>query len=106
MKKLLGLLLTLFMSLTLFACDKKEKKTTKLVKDGEWKTPAQLLAEYQKENKKVSVVKMSLKFTDDDGLKYVGYMSFVLFNDFSNVTSTNCSSTFTDREFSSLFKCD
>lgn len=89
MKKALGLILTLSLGLSLFACGKKDKKTTKLVKDNDWVTPAQLLAQYQKDNKKVSTVKMTYKFTDDDGLKYIGYMTYVLYNDLAPISCTN-----------------
>ena len=88
MKKILFFIMTIALSLTLFACG-KDDKTTKLVKDGEWVTPAQLLAKYKEENKKVSVVKMTFKFSDDDGIKFIGYMSFVLFSDLAPISCNN-----------------
>ena len=51
MKKLLFFILTIAMSLTLVACGSKDKKTTKLVKDGDWKTPGELLSQYKEEEK-------------------------------------------------------
>lgn len=87
MKKILLFILTIAMCITLVACG--DKKTTKLVKDGDWLTPAQMLAEYKKDNKKVSVVKMTYKFSDDDGIRYIGYMSFVTFNELAPISTTN-----------------
>ena len=78
MKRALGFILTLSLSFSLFACGKKDKKTTKLVKDYEWVTPAQLLADYQKNNKKVSTVKMTYKFTDDDFRKYSNIKGMII----------------------------
>ena len=43
MKKILFFIMTIALSLTLFACG-KDDKTTKLVKDGDWVTPAHTLA--------------------------------------------------------------
>ena len=89
MKKILFFILALAMSLTLVACGKKSDKTTKLVKDNEWVTPGELISEYKDKNKKVSIVKMTFRFKDDDGLKYIGYMTFVTFNDLAPITCTN-----------------
>lgn len=89
MKKLLFFILTIAMSLTLAACGSKDKKTTKLVKDGDWKTPGELLSQYKEENKQVSIVKMTYKFKDDDGLKFIGYMTFVTFNETAPISCTN-----------------
>ena len=87
MKKILFFILCITMSIALVACG--EKKSTKLVKDGDWLTPAQMLAEYKKENKKVSTVKMTYKFSDDDGIRYIGYMSFVMFNECAPISTAN-----------------
>ena len=87
MKKILLFILTIAMCISLVACG--DKKSTKLVKDGDWLTPAQMLAEYKKDNKKVSVVKMTYKFSDDDGLRYIGYMTFVTFNELAPISTTN-----------------
>lgn len=89
MKKVLFFILTLTLGLTLCACGKKDEKTTKLVKDRDWKTPGLLISEYQKENKKVSTVKMTFKFKDDDGLDYIGYMTFLLFNETAPISCSN-----------------
>ena len=90
MKKVLFFILTLAMSLSLFACGKKDEKTTDLVKDKDWKTPAALIKEYEEdEAKKVTTVKMVYDFKDDDGLAYRGYMTFVLFNDLAPITVDN-----------------
>lgn len=90
MKKVLFFILALAMSLTLFACGKKDDKTTDLVKDKDWMTPAALVRDYEEhEEKKVSLVKMVYDFKDDDGLAYRGYMTFVLFNDLAPITVDN-----------------
>lgn len=87
MKRVLFFILCITMSIALVACG--DKKSTKLVKDGDWLTPAQMIAKYKEENKKVSVVKMTYKFSDDDGIKYIGYMTFVLFNDLAPISTKN-----------------
>ena len=89
MKKILFFILTIAMSFTLMACGKKNNKTTRLVNEKDWVTPGTLLAQYKEENKKVSVVKMTYRFKDDDGIKYMGYMSFVMFNDLAPISTTN-----------------
>ena len=87
MKRVLFFILCITMSIALVACG--DKKSTKLVKDGDWLTPAQMLAKYKEENKKVSVVKMTYKFSDDDGIRYIGYMSFVMFNECAPISTAN-----------------
>jgi len=89
MKKILFFILTFAMCLSLVACGKKSDKTTKLVKDSDWVTPGVLLSQYKEENKKVSIVKMTYRFKDDDGLKYIGYMTFVTFNDLAPISCAN-----------------
>ena len=90
MKKILFFILTLSLSLTLFGCGKKDDKTTDLVKDSDWQTAAQLINKYEADDKlKVSEVKMTFSFTDDDGLSYIGYMTFLLFNDLAPRTVEN-----------------
>lgn len=82
MKKLLFFILTLALSFTLVGCGKKEDKTTDLVKDSDWLTPGAMIAKYEADDTlKVSEVKMTFEFMDDDGLSYIGYMTFLLFND-------------------------
>ena len=90
MKKILFFILTLAMSVSLFACGKKNDKTTDLVKDKDWLTPAALIKEYEADStKKVSTVRIVYDFKDDDGLYYRGYMTFVLFNDLAPITVAN-----------------
>lgn len=90
MKKILFFILTLALGLTLVGCGKKDKTTTDLVKDSDWKTAAQLINMYEADDTlKVSEVKMTLEFTDDDGLSYVGYMTFLLFNNLAPKTVEN-----------------
>lgn len=90
MKKILFFILTLSLSLTLFGCGKKNDKTTDLVKDSDWKTAAELINDYLKDDTlKVSKVKMTFEFKDDDGLSYVGYMTFLLFNNVAPRTVEN-----------------
>lgn len=90
MKKLLFFILTLSLSLTLFGCGKKDEKTTDLVKDSDWKTAAELISIYKSDDTlKVSEVKMTFEFNDDDGLSYIGYMTFLLFNNVAPKTVDN-----------------
>ena len=90
MKKILFFILTLSFCFTLFGCGKKDDKTTDLVKDGDWLTPGAMIAKYEADNTlKVSEVKMTFEFMDDDGLSYVGYMTFLLFNDLAPKTVEN-----------------
>ncbi len=90
MKKILFFALTLLLCLTLVGCGKNEDKTTDLVKDKDWKTAGKIIEDYLKDDsKKVSEVKMTFEFPDEDGIYYLGYMRFVLFRDLAPVTVDN-----------------
>lgn len=89
MKKILFFILTIAMCITLAACGKKTDKTTRLVNEKDWVTPGMLLAEYKEKDKKISIVKMTYRFKDDDGKKYMGYMTFVMFNDLAPISTAN-----------------
>lgn len=89
MKKILFFILTIVMCITLAACGKKSDKTTKLVNEKDWVTPGELLAQYKEDNKKISIVKMTYRFKDDDGKKYMGYMTFVMFNELAPISTSN-----------------
>jgi len=90
MKKVLFFILSLLLSLTLVGCGKDKDKTTDLVKDSDWMTPGAMIEYYLEDsNRKVSEVKMTINFVDDDGLKYTGYMRFVLFSEVAPRTVEN-----------------
>ena len=90
MKKILFFFLTLLLGLTLVGCGKDKDKTTDLVKDKDWMLPGEMISEYlSDENKKVSEIKMTLVFNDEDGLAYIGYMRFVVFKDLAPITVNN-----------------